>query len=63
MIKQYSNPRNNGKERVKSVKGKFYISSDFGNGFTPWTEVSKRQLKTTLDYTSAPAEIVEELMS
>ena len=64
ITKQYANPRNGGMERVVREGEKFFINSDFGNGFTrPNQQVTREQMEMCLRFTSAPAEVSAEILS
>ena len=64
ITKQYANPRNGGQERVIRDGEKFFINSDFGNGFTrPNQQVTREQMEMCLRFTSAPAEVSAEILS
>ena len=53
----YRNENNGGQERIKTDGVSFWISSDFGQGFSRWVKVSKKQAENGLDWTGAPKDI------
>ena len=59
----YNNSRNNGRERVMAKDGKYYISSDWGDGFGSWKEVSREDITDTMAFTRAPQHIVDAILS
>lgn len=61
LIAEYKNKNNGGEERVFSDGNRFFISSNFGNGFSQPLELSKSQLETALRYTNAPQEIIQDV--
>ena len=64
ITKQYANPRNGGQERVIRDGEKFFINSDFGNGFTrPNQQVTREQMEMCLRFSSRPAEVFAEILS
>jgi hypothetical protein len=62
ITKTYNNPNNNGKELVQRDGDKFFVASDWGNGFGQKQEVSRSDIKLTMEYTSAPAEVVAAIL-
>ena len=63
ITKTYNNPNNNGKELVERVGNKFFISSDWGNGFCQKSEVSRSDVKFAMEYTRAPAEVIAAILA
>jgi hypothetical protein len=63
ITKTYSNPNNNGKELVERDGNKFFVASDWGNGFCQKQEVSRSDIKFAMEYTHAPLEIMSSILS
>lgn len=64
ITKQYANPNNGGQERVIRDGDKFFINSDWGQGFCrPNTQVSRGQMEMCLRHTNAPAEIANAILA
>ena len=60
--KQYANINNGGQERVTRDGDRYYISSDFGKGFTAPVSVARSQVEACLSYTKAPADVVAAIL-
>jgi len=62
ITKKYANQNNGGQERITRDGDKFYVSSDWGNGFSRSQQVSRSQAETCLSYTNAPADVVAAIL-
>jgi len=63
ITKTYANPNNGGQERITRDGSRYYISSDWGNGFCRPQEVTRAQAEQGLKYTKAPAEVAAEILA
>lgn len=62
ITKEYANIKNGGRERVTRDGDKYFVSSDWGNGFCSSQQVSRRQVETCMTYTKAPADVVAAIL-
>ena len=62
IVKTYKNTKNNGQERVIRDGDKFYVCSNWGDGFGPEMEVSRQQVAQCMDYTNAPSDVVSSIL-
>jgi hypothetical protein len=60
---QYNNTKNGGRERVFRNGNHYYISSDWGNGFSGKREVSRPDMISCLEFTGAPQNIINSILS
>ena len=63
ITKQYANPNNGGQERMTREGDKFYINSNWGDGFSGNVLVSRNQMEICLRHTNAPADVCEAILS
>jgi len=64
ITKQYANSRNGGQERVIRDGEKFFVNSDYGNGFCqPNRQVTREEMAMCLRFTSAPEEVSAAILS
>ena len=60
---EYDNPRNGGRERVYRKGEKFFINSDWGDGFSgELREVSRNDMEAVLRFTKAPSHVVADIL-
>ena len=62
ITKQYTNGNNGGQERVTRDGDRYYISSDFGRGFSAPEAVSRSQAENCMRHTKAPADVVAAIL-
>ena len=58
IIQQYANINNGGQERFIRDGDKFFVSSDWGQGFCKAQQVSRAQAQRCLAHSNAPADVV-----
>lgn len=63
ITKQYANPSNGGQERVTREGDKFYVASNWGDGFSGNVLVSRNQMEICLRHTNAPADVCDAILS
>ncbi len=64
IMREYQNKRNGGRERVYRIGGKYFINSDWGNGFSSdLTPVSETDMRNCLDFTNAPQNVVDSILN
>ena len=59
---EFENKNNGGRERVYRTDGKYFISSDWGDGFFGKTEVTRSQMEAVLSHTNAPEYVVNGIL-
>ena len=64
ITKKYANPNNGGFEQVTRDGDRYFINSDWGNGFRKENqmEVSRDSMATCLSFTGAPEDVRAEIM-
>ena len=62
ITKQYTNTNNGGRERITRDGDNYYISSDFGKGFSDQVKVSRRDAERCMAHTNAPASVVSAIL-
>lgn len=63
VMREYQNQHNNGRERVYQIDGKYFIDSDWGNGFDGnLVPVSRRDMLNCLQFTKAPSSIIIDIL-
>ena len=63
IVKQYANPNNGGQERMTRDGDKYYINSNWGDGFSGNVQVSRSQMEMCLRHTSAPDDVVAAILA
>jgi hypothetical protein len=63
VFKQYNNPNNGGQERIKRVGFDIMICSNWGAGWGDWLKISEREAREVLDYTKAPKNVCELILT
>lgn len=63
ITKEYSNPNNNGKERVSKDNGKFYIQSFVNGAWLDAVQVNRSQVESCMLYTKAPKDIIDSILN
>lgn len=63
VIKEYSNPNNNGKERVIKDGDKYFVNSFVGGEWLGARAVTKSQIESCMIYTKAPSDVIEAILS
>lgn len=62
IMRQYDNKNNGGRERVYRDGSNYYVSSDWGDGFTKKQKVTLKQVKMCMRHTNAPSDVVAEIL-
>ena len=62
ITKEYANCNNGGRERITRDGEKFYISSNWGSGFSPEQQISRSWAVACLRHTNAPDYVVRAIL-